>query len=365
MRASTILVPALALISACGGRSSPLTDATSPLSDVEVNEDRAPNDSKITLPWVSTYAGTSCGAPVDGPRLSATLWVGSLALGSSGKLYNVGSYRISVVTETGVHTLAGAAGNGTTPVDGPASTAILGKAGYIAVGADDRIYFVSNTVTVRLLYKDQVSTIAGNSKDGQHHVDGPALSARFAEIRGLAVTPEGDLIIADAGYLRRLSGGQVTTIAGKGICSPTDGPALTSCLNFTWSPLVVGSKIYFADYHVIRVLENDMVTTISGSDLKTSALFADGSADDARFSQITWLSSYKSTIYIADPTPNNRIRKLEGGYVSSVTNGDVGLKDGPLAKAEFDGPGSVVVDSKGNLYIGDGNNCRIRHIQLH
>jgi sugar lactone lactonase YvrE len=70
--------------------------------------------------------------------------------------------------------------------------------------------------------------------------------------------------------------------------------------------------------------------------------------------------------YIADYY-NNRIRKITAatGVISTVAgNGTAGYSGdgGAATSAEINGPGSVAVDSAGNIYIADLNNNRIRKV---
>jgi hypothetical protein len=64
-------------------------------------------------------------------------------------------------------------------------------------------------------------------------------------------------------------------------------------------------------------------------------------------------------LYIAD-TNNNRIRMVSNGVITAVAgNGGFGYSgdNGPATYAALNHPQGVAVDSAGNLYIADGNNC--------
>lgn len=72
----------------------------------------------------------------------------------------------------------------------------------------------------------------------------------------------------------------------------------------------------------------------------------------------------KGNLYVCD-TANNRIRKIDGaGNISTFAgNGTPGFSGdgGPATSAQFDAPRNVAVDSStGAVYIADENNCRIR-----
>jgi hypothetical protein len=68
-----------------------------------------------------------------------------------------------------------------------------------------------------------VSTVVGNGKKG--FADGAAADARFNEPSDIVVDGEGSIVIADRGNnrLRKIVGGQVTTIAGSSERGTADG----------------------------------------------------------------------------------------------------------------------------------------------
>ena len=68
-------------------------------------------------------------------------------------------------------------------------------------------------------------------------------------------------------------------------------------------------------------------------------------------------------LYVAD-TSNNRIGKVApDGTVSTIAgDGTAGYRDGPAAQARFNGPVGIAVDTRGNVFVADTYNDRIRMI---
>jgi sugar lactone lactonase YvrE len=69
-------------------------------------------------------------------------------------------------------------------------------------------------------------------------------------------------------------------------------------------------------------------------------------------------------VYVAD-SGNHTIRKITpGGVVTTLAGlaGAAGDKDGTGMAAQFNGPTSAAVDSAGNVFVADTDNCTIRKI---
>ena len=73
----------------------------------------------------------------------------------------------------------------------------------------------------------------------------------------------------------------------------------------------------------------------------------------------------KGNLYIAD-RGNNRVRKVNTQRIITTVAGDGGFffmgDNGPAYRASVAGPTGVVVDDQGTLYIADRNNNRIRSV---
>ena len=148
----------------------------------------------------------------------------------------------------------------------------------------------------------------------------------------------------------------VTTVAG-------DGSPLVLSDPFGVAVAADGS-IYFTDagdYNRIQKITPDgNITSIAGG----VEGFADGVEDKALFNSPSGLALAPDGNLIIADTANNRIRRLTPiGQASTVAgDGTAGYADGPADKAQFNGPIGVAVDARGNIYVADSYNDRIRLI---
>ncbi len=184
--------------------------------------------------------------------------------------------------------------------------------------------------------------------------DGPMHAARFAEPFGIAASPDGTIVVADAGDAQRIRridvSGTVTTIAG-GFNTPS-GVAIGS-----------GGTIYVADTgsNAIRTIAADgTVATLSGGH---HAGFRDGDVGEARFNGPIGVAVTPSGEVVVADTYNDRIRVIStDGTVRTLAGGANGYADGPANSARFDTPCGIGVDRAGNVYVADTGNNLIRFV---
>ena len=211
-----------------------------------------------------------------------------------------------------------------------------------------------------------VTTIAGTGANSS--TDGPALTASFRNPRGLAINSQGEVFVGEANCVRKISAdGDITTFAGNAAqAGNQDGQGANARFQGHIMGMVFDSEdnLFLADYgnHSIRKIDpNGVVTTFVGSG---TAGFADGQGIAAQFQNPWGLSiDGEDNLYVAD-RGNHRIRKIDpnGSVTTLAGSGAAGFADGQGTVASFNFPEGIAVDSVGNVFVGDYGNYRIRKI---
>ena len=134
------------------------------------------------------------------------------------------------ISPAGVVTLAAGLVTGPAPgevIDGVGSAAQF-SIDFAAIASDNAgVLYVGDSYGVRRIALDNTTTLLAGSRTDKGAVDGIAGTARFMGIRGVAVTPGGDVFVADSSNaIRRVdAAGNVSTYAGvMGQSSSVDGP---------------------------------------------------------------------------------------------------------------------------------------------
>jgi sugar lactone lactonase YvrE len=228
---------------------------------------------------------------------------------------------------------------------------------------------------IRVVGQDRIiTTIAGNGRAGFSGDNGPALKASLNFPAGLCHDQEGNLYVADRNNhrVRRIDlSGVITTIAGTGTpdWGGDGGPAVEAHLNYP-SDLVCDGKgnLYISDRSNNRIRKVDskgIISTIAGLGLpEFGGDF--GPATEAFLKYPFGIDlDKKGNLYIAD-RGNNRIRKVDPQGIITTVAGDgthfFAGDYGPATRASLAYPTDVVADNSGNLYIADRNNNRIRRV---
>jgi uncharacterized protein (TIGR03437 family) len=352
----------------------------------------------------------------DGPAVNAKLsfpW--GVAVDKAGDVFilDTFNYRVRKVSKTGIITTLAqvdawalaADGDGNVFVTAPgaaiarippngAMSSVAGTGGWsLAVDTEGSLFVADGNATVRKVSPGGAMTIvAGNGTWGYSGDGGPATNAEFANPSGVAVDGEGNLFITDrVSYrVRKVSAnGGVTTVAGNGTghffadCSASwyraadggDGPARSAQLAYPLG-VAVGrdGSVFIADttgHQVRKVSADGTITTLAG----TGTCGFSGDGGSATKAQLNWPTAVtvdgSGNVYIGDFS-NQRIRKVSaGGIISTVAgtgvagfSGDGGPATDARLRLDCDNTvcGGIAVDSRGNLFIADTGNNRIRRI---
>jgi uncharacterized protein (TIGR03437 family) len=301
-----------------------------------------------------------------------------VAIDSSGNLYisdtNWGD--VFKVTPSGTITIF--AGNSTTGFSGDgglATSASLSWASGVATDSSGNVYIGDyNNYRLRVVNAaGTISTIAG-SGTGSFGNGGPATSAGVNWPTGVALDSSGNLYVAEtAGMMIRkvTPGGTISTAAGAGTAGYTgDGGAATAAQLKNPQGVAVDSSgnLYLADTsnNVIRkVTAAGTISTVAGTG--AAGFSGDGgAATGARLNQPGSVAvDSAGNLYIADSV-NYRIRKVTtDGRISTIAgNGSRAYSGdgGPATSASISYPYNIALDAGGNLYIADYNNHRIRKV---
>ncbi|MDE2997998.1 MAG: hypothetical protein OXU79_02850 [Gemmatimonadota bacterium] len=254
----------------------------------------------------------------------------------------------------------------------------------MAVGPDGRTYILDwNNNRVVVIDNGTVRPLIGNGEPGEA-LAGPALEVGVDHPAHISFDPRGRLILSAWQNSRILrydaATRRVQPIAGRGDRGfrGDGGPALEAWLNLPSSTAFDSSgRMYISDQGNLRVRMVDLNGTIStvagtgregfagdGGPAALADLYAP-TGDAAQPGGRIALDS-RGNLYIAD-TFNNRIRMVDtGGRISTVAGGgSIGATagtysgdGGPAIQASLSRPSDVAVDAEGNLYIADtGNHC--------
>ncbi len=161
---------------------------------------------------INTIAGGGTGGLGDGgPATQANLGIlSSLSVGPDGSLYIASDFRIRRVGPDGIITTVAGDGSYDFGGDGgPATQAKLSRPTKVVPGPDGSFYIadIGNQRIRRVGPDGVINTIAGTNVAGYSGDGGPAAVARLDEPTGVAIAPDGSVLIADTynERIRRIS----------------------------------------------------------------------------------------------------------------------------------------------------------------
>jgi sugar lactone lactonase YvrE len=314
---------------------------------------------------INTVAGNGeSGLSGDGgPATSAKIGNPKNVAIAGGVLYisNAGGSRVrSVRLSNGIITtfIGSTAGydGGNNP---PLSTEMLGPNGIVPLSASSMLVADQANARVRELTGGVVKTVAGGFiGDGK-----AATSAALISPQGIAFDTTGNLYLAEFGgnSVRKVdTTGKISTIAGTGVSgySGDGGPAATAQLYLPQAVIAdAGNNLFITDQgnNVIRRVDaaTQIITTFS---------------IDANFGGGLGFMAFNAagTLFVADAGACVVWSIDAGGNATAVAgelfncgyNGD----NIQATTALLNGPWGVAVDARGNLYIADSSNNRVRMV---
>jgi DNA-binding beta-propeller fold protein YncE len=227
--------------------------------------------------------------------------------------------------------------------------------------------------SISILSQVKVSTYSGTKDTGL--VNGSLKDARYNKAFGICLDKKGSLFIAENGnsVIRKIDvKGNVTTLAGSGKIGTANGAGDKAEFN---EPAGVCAddkgNVYVADFvnHLIRKIDiHSIVTTVAGNGKPG---YKDGKGTEAQFNYPRGVCiDKKGNLYVSDSW-NHRIRKIDtegnvttfaggGNYFDPDSRGT--CVDGRDTTARFYTPCGMAIDDKGNIYVTDARNHRIRKI---
>lgn len=259
---------------------------------------------------------------------------------------------------------------------GPATRARLSHPEQLAVDRKGNVY-VADTRNARVRKVSPagtITTVAGSGKLGPLGDGGPARAAGLYP-SGVAVDGKGNLYITDNAHerVRRVTpDGMITTVAGTGRVGPDKGDGGPASSATLWNPHAVAidrqGNLFIAgtsNQRVRKVRPDGTITTIAGTGRR--GFSGDGGpATSARlYNPYGVAVDDRGNVYIAD-WGNHRVRRVSpGGRITTIAGtGSPGYSGdgGPATAARLHFPRGVAVDEHGNLYIADSQNFRVRMV---
>jgi hypothetical protein len=325
---------------------------------------------------IFTVAGATEGFSGDGGLATAAQFedpTGVAVTADGGFLIaDTNNHRVRRVSPDGTITTVAGTTEGFSGDGGPASAAQLDAPLGVAAMADGGFViadFLNHRVR-RVSPSGTITTVAGSTQ-GFSGDGGPATAAQLNGPIAVAAMADGGFVIADANNdrVRRVSpGGTITTVAGttQGF-SGDGGPATAAQLNFPSGVAVApDGGLLIADeqnHRVRRVSPSGTITTVAGS---TQGFSGDGGpATAAQLRFPTEVAVTPDGGFVLADNSDHRVRRVSpSGTITTVAGSTQGFSGdgGPAGAAQLNGPHAVAVTAEGGLLITDRFNHRVRFV---
>ena len=321
---------------------------------------------------------TTAGSTGDGgPVTRATVTdVTGIAADASGVIYFVerSAHKVRRITKDGVVQMYAGSGNvGDGGNGGPATNARLNRPTALTVDARGNLFIMDTfNSTIRRVTPEGIISIYAGGRIGIPQSNVSRLEFRFGGCDRMTTDAAGNLYFSDwywgLIYKLNISDDKVTIVAGNGAYGtalPENLPALQAPLNLP-DGLAVDSNgdIFYGEPFF------DSILRITGGSIRRFAgrlpLTLDRPAlqSDLKFPSSP-VRDANGNLYVSEPTNNRVLQISRTGTVGVLAGtGRAGYSgDGGSARAaQLDLPRGLAVDARGNVFIADMDNLRIRRV---
>lgn len=328
---------------------------------------------------VSLFAGTNQNqnSGAGGPAVNASFrGVAALATDSNGNVYiSPDDGNIYRVGSNGIYErFAGTGTAGDSGENGPANAAQISFPSGLVTDDDDNLYFTDvNNHKIKRIDGNTgiITTIAGTGTAGFAGDGAPATGAELNRPTRITIDKVNNLLYFYDSSNRRIrsieldGSAHINTVAGTGANGPSgDGALAVNATLATSVGLAVeanGDLLTFNEQNQVRKIDfqTKNINTIAGGGNISPLAQPDILATEATISArgIT-VANGKIFLLVEDG-----IMLLENGTLSAYKNANAyNAIDGVATQSILDVPRDLVIDSKGNIYIADTENERIRKI---
>jgi trimeric autotransporter adhesin len=219
-----------------------------------------------------------------------------------------------------------------------------------------------------------IARVAGTGTAGNSGDDGPAADAQLSFPAGVAVTPDGGFLIADAdsAVVRKVTAsGTITRVAGTGTTGDSgDGGPATDAHLYAPAGLALtadgGVLITDPGSHVVREVSSaGTITRVAGTGTAGNS-GDDGPATDAQLDGPIGIAVTADGGFLVADSTHQVVRKVSAaGTITRVagigTAGDSG-DDGPATDAQLSTPAGLAVTADGGFLVADFANNVVREV---